>query len=79
MVRVFAALAEDWGLVVSTHTRKLITGYNSSAKGFNTLFWSPKALAHTAHVHTWSYTHTYKETKILITPQDGLKHSTSQR
>ena len=45
-------LAEDLGSVPSTHIKWLITIYQSSSKGYNTLFQFFRALLNLWHAHT---------------------------
>jgi hypothetical protein len=51
----FAARAEDWDLVPSTHTQ-LSTMYNLSSRGSDALSWSSWVL-HTCPTHTCRQTH----------------------
>ena len=51
MVGAFAALAEDWSSVPSTHIRWLTPAYNSGSRGFYVLFCPLWAHAHTGHTY----------------------------
>jgi hypothetical protein len=51
---VLAALAEDLGLVPSTHVRQLTTIWNSSSKGFDV---SSDLCRHCMFMHTLRHTH----------------------
>lgn len=52
-LRMLAALPEDQSVATSSHDRKLKTAYNSSSKGFHTLFQPPRSPEHMLqHWHT---------------------------
>ena len=64
---VFAALAEDLGLVLSTHVRQLTTACNSNSRG------SDRHLhRHREHMctqtHTQTHTHTHRHTQSDTCP-----------
>lgn len=52
-LKALAALTEDLGSVLNTHTKKLTTIYNSRSRGSNALLWPSQAL-HTNGVYTYT-------------------------
>lgn len=72
-LRINTALSEDTSSVPSTHTGQLATSCNSSPRGSNTLFWTPRA--HLS-MHTFpQFTHTIKKNLKAKTESEVVSYN----